>query len=156
MKIRAVTSLAAAVALVLATGTNAAESTGQPETVAPAQPADASASPSAKPMLEKGMTAEQVERIAGKPAEIKPLASSDGKAETWTYRRVIDRQTRQVAATTEFVSTFKGANFGQDETQVPVYHLEHTTIYQVTALLMFDGKLVLAKQWREKSVNRDQ
>lgn len=113
------------------------------------------ANKSATPVLEKGMTAEQIERIAGKPAEIRPLKAPEGKAESWIYRRVVDRQTRQIAATVRDVSTFNGEAVGLGSAPELEFRLEHTTVYQVTALLMFDGKLVLAKQWREKDVRYD-
>jgi hypothetical protein len=35
------------------------------------------------------------------------------------------------------------------DTVIPVYRMKHRRTYQVTSLLLFDGKLVLAKQWRE-------
>ena len=107
--------------------------------------AESPANKSAKPSLEKGMTVEQIERIAGKPAEIRPLKAPEGKAESWIYRRVVDRQTRQIAATVKDVSAFKGEAFGMGSAPELEYRLEHTTVYQVTALLTFDGKLVLAK-----------
>ena len=150
MNINPISSLAAvATALLIAATATATESMSKPETTAATQTASASAPSTAKPALVKGMTAEQVEQIAGKPAEIKPIDSPQGKAETWTYRRVVDRQTRQVAATVAAVDTFRGGTGVMGSTPMLEYRLESTTIYQVTALLMFDGKLVLAKQWRE-------
>ena len=64
---------------------------------------------------------------------------------SWIYRRVVDQQTRQIAATVRDVSTFNGEAVGLGSAPELEYRLEHTTVYQVTALLTFDGKLVLAK-----------
>jgi hypothetical protein len=102
------------------------------------------------------MSAAEVRQTAGDPKEIKPMKVDDGThAETWIYRRAIDHKLRQVAVSSHPEDTFVGGAVGMATTQASDYRLERTTIEQVTALLMVDGKLVLARQWREKHVSYD-
>jgi hypothetical protein len=109
---------------------------------------------STQPMLEKGMSADAILKIYGKPDDITPLKSSDLKAEKWTYRRILKQGVIQTADTQRTVTTFGG--FGSGGTQMadavePDYRLKYVKIYQVTSLLMVDGKLTLGKQWVERS-----
>jgi len=108
-----------------------------------------------KPPLEKGMTAETIVALVGKPLEVRPIDSPSGKAEVWTYRRLAKRQVTQSAVTQSMVPTYTGINMfntsGNGFVPQLEFHLEHIDIYQVTALLLFDGKLVSARQWLEQS-----
>ena len=127
--------------------------------VAPASnapnPAPASVATPGKPALDKGMTGEEIVALIGKPAEVKPMTVGDGKAEVWTYRRLVRTDVRQVATQMESVPIEAGVSregkMYETSVQQPVYKLEHIQVYQVTALLMFEGKLVRAKQWQEKT-----
>lgn len=108
---------------------------------------------SAKPAIQKGMTAAEIEKIIGKPNEIKPIEVGDTKGESWIYRRVAKRTMTQTAATLSMVPTYGGLGLQGDaivDVPEPEQRLEHVTIYQMTALLMVDGKLVASKQWLEK------
>jgi hypothetical protein len=112
------------------------------------------ATPSAQPVLEKGMSADAILKIYGKPDDIVPLKSTDLKAEKWTYRRILKQGVIQIADTQRTVSTFGG--FGGGGTKMadaiePAYRLKYVKIYQVTSLLMVDGKLTLGKQWVERN-----
>lgn len=110
--------------------------------------ADARASGPAK-QLEKGMTAEGIIALIGKPAEVRAMDVPEGKAEVWTYRRLLNEQVRQNAASVTMVPAFKGMNGDGPiigDTPELNYHLEHVRDYQVTSLLMFDGKLVVGRQ----------
>lgn len=116
-------------------------------------PARATSQAPAKRAISKGMTAEQVLQLVGKPTEVKPMASPAGKAEVWIYRRVADKWTQQTAATTETVMMYAGLGLDNDGIRpvtVPSMRMERIKIYQVTSLLMFEGKLVEAKQRFEK------
>lgn len=107
----------------------------------------------ARPALAKGMTAEAVIQVVGKPFEVKPMASAAGRAEIWIYRRVARKWTQQTAAGMDSVPMFTGlgqTNDGMHAVSVPSQKLEQVTIYQVTSLLMFDGRLVEATQRLEK------
>lgn len=97
------------------------------------------------PTLEAGMTAEEVQRAIGKPIEIKPIVTPEGKAETWIYRRQIGKNTTLDSIPTSFSSgALPDSLLG---TSGPVeYRTKTTLVYQVTSLLMFQGKLVKAKQ----------
>jgi len=114
--------------------------------------------PAGKPALDKGMTAEAVIALIGKPQDVRPMTVAEGKAEVWTYRRLIDEQIRQNAASVAMIPIYMGPGMGghMGTTPDPEFHLEHVKTYQVTTLLMFGGKLVLARQWREQSRSFEQ
>jgi hypothetical protein len=100
------------------------------------------------------MSGDLIVQLIGKPASVAPLKTAEGNAETWTYRRLVDTQVYQSADAQTTIPTFMG--FTADgpmiaDSVIPVYRLKHQKLYQVTSLLMFDGKLVVAKQWRERS-----
>jgi len=76
----------------------------------PTRAAEEIPSKPAKPVLEKGMPAETILKLVGKPTEITPLTSSGGKAETWTYRRVVDTQHLLDATTVETIPVFVRAS----------------------------------------------
>jgi hypothetical protein len=107
-----------------------------------------------QPVLEKGMSADAILKIYGKPDDVTPLKSTDVKAEKWTYRRILKESVIQTADTQRTVNTFGG--FGEGGTKMvdaiePDYRLKYVKIYQVTSLLMVDGKLTLGKQWVERN-----
>lgn len=107
-----------------------------------------------KPALEKGMTAEAILKVAGKPAEVVPLKTAEGKAEKWIYRRKIGQTVKQSADTQSFETRMIGFG-GTGGVQlgpvaVPDYRIKYVVSYQVTALLMVDGKLQLGRQWAER------
>lgn len=117
-------------------------------TSAPKPPA--AANKAAKPALEKGMSAAQVTEVIGKPSGVRVMPAPEGKAEVWTYRRVLERTTDQVATETEEVPVF-GIGLGGDSRTAPSMRFSNAyrTRYQVTELLMFNDALVSAKQWQE-------
>jgi hypothetical protein len=103
-----------------------------------------------KPVLEKGMPAEVILQLVGKPDEISPLKSGESQAETWIYRRKIGQTVHQTANTQKTIPamtgfTASGPTIGQ--AIVPDYRLKYVRAYQVTALLMVDGRLQLGRQW---------
>jgi hypothetical protein len=114
------------------------------------------AKPAKKKTLEKGMTADAVLATAGKPAEIKPMAAPDPetKVEQWIYRRKLKETSVPVATGQHTVQTFGGTAVGGGvnivETPVIDYSQKLVAVYQVTALLMINGKLEIAKQWVEQ------
>jgi len=104
--------------------------------------------------LEKGMRADVVRQLVGDPAEIHPIKAPEGSAEKWIYRRVVDTRTRLVNIGEGMVSChyespeFTDMPFAR-RVGIPITRMERTTIYQVTALLMCDNQLVVARQWKE-------
>jgi hypothetical protein len=116
--------------------------------------------PSAKGELEKGMTGDQVVALIGKPATVEKIKDSDAKAEKWTYRRAVAHHVQQEATTVinedAFIGTAGGNNNTLGTRPVIQYGLKHTDTYRVTALLMVDNKLVLARQWNEQRVSYEQ
>lgn len=128
------------------------------EPVAAAEAPVASHVKAAKPVLEKGMAAETIVRLIGKPQEVAPLSPAESKAEKWTYRRRVSERTTQEAATTHTIPAYLGFTSGGPSigtTEILDFRLKHTTTSQVTSLLLIDGKLVLAKQWQEQSQSYD-
>ncbi|HEY4247146.1 MAG TPA: hypothetical protein VGM64_09835 [Lacunisphaera sp.] len=110
-----------------------------------------------KPVLEKGMSAERIVELIGKPAEIKPMETNKemaGRAETWIYRRPMKKRTIQVPVGTRDVQVFAG--IGQGDANMmktmkePVYSNKYVTEFQVTSLLLVDSHLVIARQTREE------
>ncbi len=108
----------------------------------------------AAPVLEKGMEGTAIIQAVGKPAQVLPLKSAEGKAEKWIYRRKLDDRVTQTEATQAFIPAMIGiAGDGKPmigTAIVPDYRLKHIVVYQVTALLLLDGKLQLGRQWLEQ------
>jgi hypothetical protein len=107
-----------------------------------------------QPVLEKGMPAAEILKLAGKPAEIVPMKTPEGRAEKWIYRRKVGQTINQTANTQAHETAMVG--FGGTggvvlaPVVVPEYRLKYVVGYQVTALLMIDGKLQLGRQWYER------
>lgn len=116
-----------------------------------------SAAPAAaRPALEKGMTAAEVTALVGQPAEVRALSSADGKAEIWVYRRLVSACERQAATATRLIPAFGGPAMPDGGIVLVndcVYQQEYTKTWQVTSLLMVDGRLELGRQRIERSVS---
>jgi hypothetical protein len=153
MKISSIPVVAVGAAL-MSTGLALASDSNAKVGVPAAPAAENAGSGRTPPALEAGMTAEAVQRVVGKPAEIKPIEAPEGKAETWIYRRQIGKQT-----TLESTPGNSGSSAlveGALATAAPIeYRTKTTTSYQVTSLLMFDGKLIKAKQSVSQVVSYD-
>jgi hypothetical protein len=109
----------------------------------------------AKPVLQAGMDADTIIQLYGKPVEIQPMDNKAGlKAEKWIYRRKAREYTAQDASDIAMIPAFIG-NTGtgsQMIADVPTleFRVKFITVYQVTALLMVEGKLTIGKQWLER------
>lgn len=108
-----------------------------------------------RPAIQKGMTADAVLGLIGKPREIRPIETEGVRGESWIYRRVAKRVINQVAPTTQKVPTWGGPGVNSKngeivDVDIPLMRNERITIYQMTALLFIDGKLVASKQWHER------
>jgi outer membrane protein assembly factor BamE (lipoprotein component of BamABCDE complex) len=106
------------------------------------------------PVLKVGATADEIIRLVGKPLQIAAMPSPNGKAETWTYRRILDQQTTQVAEASRGPAVIEPAHgivSAGTEMAETEYHTVYVTTYQVTSLLMFNGKLAASKQRIEKT-----
>lgn len=152
MKTRFFCYLAASFALTPALTLRAADEKAAP----PAAPAAAGANAAkpAKPALEKGMTAEQVIKLIGKPTEIRPISVEDaggGKAERWVYRRDGGTRIIQVPIGTREVPAFVGMvqEANQQHRSEVIYGPKTIRIFNVTSLLMVNDQLVLARQTQE-------
>lgn len=107
-----------------------------------------------KPRLEKGMTTEDIRQLLGRPNDIAKVKSPDNNAERWTYRRKIGQTVEQTANTRTFILAMTGVNGDLSPhigpVPVPEYRLKYIAGYQVTALLIVDGKLEFGRQWYER------
>lgn len=117
------------------------------------------ATTSTKPVLEKGMAGDTIIQLYGKPNVVQPMKNPEAKTEKWIYRRKTEDTTTQDASYINMVPAFIGiSGTGQPmvaDTPRLDFKLKHIRIYQVTALLMVDGKLVLGKQWTEREERFD-
>ncbi|HEY4302655.1 MAG TPA: hypothetical protein VGM73_17420 [Candidatus Didemnitutus sp.] len=130
------------------------------------QPAGTEAKPAAparpgavKRELEKGMTAGQIVALIGKPESIEKMKAGDAKAEKWIYRRDLGHRVEPDATTVVNEETFVGigGNSNMIGTRpVMQYSMKQIDTYRVTALLMVNDKLVVAKQWNEQKVSYGQ
>lgn len=114
-----------------------------------------------KPVLDKGMAAADIIKQAGKPLDVVPIESPEGKAEKWLYRRKL-KETTSSAAIAPNAPSMMSSQMPNDanssfQIHVPVaqYRLQRVTIYQVTALLMINDRLEVAKQWTERTETFD-
>jgi len=142
-------------------GAAAVDSAGQSGLTAIDPKAEA-ATKTPKRSLHQGMTADEVIAIVGKPDKVAPMKTPDGKAEIWTYRRQVGTTTMQVPSHELNAGYHDRPSAATDSQPLGfvnrpsmAYALETTTTYQVTSLLMYEDKLVVAKQWteQEKSLN---
>ncbi len=137
----------------MASSTAAFGASATPKPDAPSTSATAQAekekpkTPPGWPVLKTGASAEEVIKLVGKPDVVKPMATKEGKAEIWIYRRLAKEFTRQTAAATEDLKTF--GTDGMTTISVPSQKMEYISVYQVSSLLMFNGQLVTAAQKAE-------
>lgn len=160
MKLRSLPTLAlVAVTYFTLSGSTFAADTESVKAAAPTAESDDLAAKEetgkSKLVLAKGLEADAILKGYGKPSEIKPMEAPDKetKVEQWIYRRKLKQVTTQKADGQTMVPTysgFSGPGSSVTETAVPTYRTVHVTIYQVTALLMVNGKLEFAKQWAEE------
>jgi len=108
----------------------------------------------AKSVLDKGMEAAAIIRLIGRPQEISPIKAEGVSAETWTYRRKVDDLIYQTANTEAYIPAmvgFQSSGLIIGRAIVPDYRLKHAALYQMTALLIVDGKLERGRQWSERT-----
>jgi hypothetical protein len=106
-----------------------------------------------QPVLMKGMEGTAIQQLVGQPTEIQQLNSSDVKAEKWIYRRKLTEGTYQTANTQAYIPALVGVQSSGvvvGQALVPDYRLKFVKVYQVTALLIVDGKLERGRQWTER------
>jgi len=98
--------------------------------------------------LEKGMTADEIRSLLGKPNQTTLMPTKEGMAQLWTYERRLLRSNR-VAASTIAVPVYKGPGMGDSNNigtiDVPVDSDEHVVLLQTIKLMLLDGKLV---EWK--------
>ena len=107
-----------------------------------------------KPVLNRGMTDEAILALIGKPDEVTKIKSDEFQAETWIYRRKVEQTVYQTANLQAFIPAVVGFDSGgivMGKAVVPDYRLKYAAAYQVTALLMVNGKLYMGRQWFTKS-----
>jgi outer membrane protein assembly factor BamE (lipoprotein component of BamABCDE complex) len=103
--------------------------------------------------LEKGMSADTVRKLLGKPAEITLRRTAEGTVEEWTYHRNFQRA-EQVPAGMREVPAFvgpTGGSGGMGTMQEPIYTIEIHDIDETLKLLMFKGSLM---EWKSAFTDR--
>ncbi|HUG12112.1 MAG TPA: hypothetical protein VMM36_13925 [Opitutaceae bacterium] len=117
------------------------------------------AAPGGKPAIAKGMSAAMIRQLIGEPLEVKKMAAEGARAESWIYRRNAGIEVTQEAVFLEEVYAFVGLGYGDKDNiglvKVPALRLKHTTVTQVTALLLVEDTLMVARQWHESDVRFD-
>jgi hypothetical protein len=124
----------------------------------PVQVAPSDGERSGKPTLKKGMTADTILGLVGRPQQISTIQSEAGSGEVWVYRRVEQQYAQPAAVTMEMVPGFTGVvvqGSGIRDFSVPSYRLEKVKVIQVTSLLMFGGRMVAGVQTRERERTYD-
>ncbi len=112
---------------------------GRSPTVAQGSMESADATPPR--VIAKGMEGEEIVRRIGKPSEIRPVDTPDGRAEIWVYRRNAGQDTTLSATTVSqrlVIHPLTGAHFTVPE---PSYSTERRELLETTNLLLYEGKL---------------
>jgi len=104
--------------------------------------------------LKADMPADAVEKIMGKPAEVRSMASPDGHAEIWVYRRLTDHRVERVQVGSIPITDTKIGADGKSYTVVLGENIQYADAHidtEVTVeLLMFNGRYVTAKSSRRE------
>jgi hypothetical protein len=102
------------------------------------------------PVLVQGMTAEEVIKRVGKPAEIRKMEAGVS-AEVWVYDRNAGTVTTMNPTTTGSVTVANPLTGEMYQSPVLNYRPERIDTEQHTELLMVEGRLVSSKQYVTKS-----
>ncbi|MDQ5979165.1 MAG: hypothetical protein QG602_2139 [Verrucomicrobiota bacterium] len=121
--------------------------------------APAATKPAAKKLvLEKGTAADDILKAYGTPFKVLPLETTgqDLKAETWIYRRKSGETVTQehlsdnVETYTFTTNVTNGVGTAQPvKISTPVLKTKRVTTYQVTSLLIVNGRLEIARLRQE-------
>lgn len=98
------------------------------------------------PVLVKGMKAEEVLRLVGKPAHIRKM-ESELPAEVWEYNRQLPSVTSLNGTTTQSVPTANPLTGAPGTMSGINYRPETIEREQHSELLMVNGELVSSKQY---------
>ena len=110
-------------------------------------PKETNARPNPFEAVKKGMTAEQVRALVGKPEQIKPFKDGELHSEVWVYQRVISEEARMVAVTTQEIPVTNPLTGQTSLVAEPVMSHEFIKVSEITELLMIDGRLI---EWKRK------
>ncbi len=106
--------------------------------------------------LQRGMTADEVRALLGKPDQAAMTPTREGMAQLWTYRRRVLRL-NQVAASTIAVPVYKGPGMGDANNigtiDKPTDSNEHVILMQTIKVMLLDGKVA---EWKvsEREIGR--
>ncbi len=145
--------LAAGLALAPAAVTRATADDGaKPKDAAAAESPD---KPAKKLVLAKGVPAQAIIEAYGQPVKILPVETPDPaiKAERWLYRRKTGEHVSQevMSERTEVYNLTRTGASGADAADIikvstPIMGNKRITTYQITSLLIVNGRLELATQ----------
>lgn len=92
--------------------------------------------------LKQGMTVEQLRGLLGEPAETRPLATSEGRGETWVYVVRTPKGVNVVTGETVSRPYFDPFTNQMKEIEEPAYRKQEiVTLVERLSLLIYDGKL---------------
>jgi hypothetical protein len=95
--------------------------------------------------LKKGMSTDELIARWGQPEARKPLPTSAGNGEVWTYQHVVGKYQRQVAAGTREVPYVDPITGLEGINREPVYSQENVEVVRTSELLIFQGHLL---EWK--------
>ena len=107
------------------------------------------------PKLETGTTAEVILQKLGKPVEIQPMPSPEGKAEVWIYKYEKSLGMVQVVGGTterQVMSPTMGG-VGTTTVQEPIFTMAEKTQHITLSLLLFNGRLQVQKAAVEETID---
>lgn len=121
-----------------------------------ASPAAQTAGPAAQPTkadpsqsLKKGMTRAEVRQLLGEPADTRPVAAGEGKAEVWVYRTIVDSRVNMVPTSMREIPYVDPITGVMKTIQEPVYSQEQVSLTEELQLLWYDEWLVEWKRVRK-------
>jgi len=124
------------------------------EPAATAKPGGKVTAPDPVSELKPDMTAEAVEKLMGRPAETKAMASPEGHAEIWTYRREVAHRIERVEVGSVPITYTTIDSNGKPHTIVlgdkTQFSDAHITTVETIELLLFNGHYVTMKSSRRE------
>jgi hypothetical protein len=111
--------------------------------------------PSAFDRIAKGMSADEVLALVGKPRSNKAYSIETAQGETWRYERKIDETVRQVPISSREVPRFNPFTLQTEMIPEPVMGEEYTVLFEDIELLLVDDHVVAISRWPrvEKHIN---
>ncbi len=122
---------------------------GESSSTAPKAMALASKRTDKESRLKKGMSAEEVRRIMGRPTETQPMEAPSGKAEIWVYRTRQELSRERFETGSRPITTLVRDSNGNERTQIighePIYGMQKRVLVRSYQVLMFNDHMLNEK-----------